>query len=145
MGLVRSTSGAIGCPGRSDDRRGITRHPVVLPDALLGWWDQSNFTTISVQLVNLSIKGCMAESRQLVDRAEHQPIWIRPLGVKPGAWTEAVVVRVTKPLLRRCQVRLSFLVPFPFDSFRTLVYGPDHCRVAEQGDAPEHEGDQFWR
>jgi len=116
-----------------------------MPDALLGWWDGSDFTTISVRLVNLSIKGCMVESRQLVGRAAQQPVWIRPLGVEPGEWIQAVVVRVQKPLLRQCQVRLTFLVPFPFESFKTLVYGADHCRVTDTGDTPEHEGDHFWR
>jgi len=146
MGLVRNTNGTVGDPGPpSDDRRRIIRHSVVLPDALLGWWEQENYTTISVQLVNLSISGCMVESRQLVGRAERQPVWMRALAVEPAEWTEAVVVRVKKPLFRRCQVRLRFLAPFPFESFKMLVYGPDQGGVSETEETPEHERDKFWR
>jgi len=131
-------------PG-SNDRRRIRRVPVVIPDAILGWWDESNFTTIPVRLINLSLNGCLAESSERPGRAVGQAVWLRSLSVAPTEWTQGVLVSIEKPLFKRCQIRFSFLVTFPYESFKGLAYGPNHWRDVLAGGEDEHEQDHFWK
>jgi len=87
----------------------------------------------------------MVEASCLPSRMERQSVWLRPLGVSPSDWTEGIIVSVRKPLFRKCQVRIAFLAPFPYESFKTLVYGPEHLRETAGPQLPEHEQDHFWR
>jgi hypothetical protein len=130
---------------RSNDRRRMLRERVGFPDALLGWWDESNFTTRSVQLINLSMSGCLVEAPQHPRRAEQQAVWLRPLAVAPSEWIQGVVVSIHKPLFKRCRIRLSFLAPFPYDSYKALVYGADLPRDPLKEQTPEHEQDHHWK
>jgi len=146
MGVDRYTiaAGDDSAPG-SNDRRRIRRVPVVIPDAELGWWDESNFTTIPARLINLSLNGCLAESRQRLRRPAGQAVWLRSLSVAPTEWTQGVLVSIQKPLFKPCQIRISFLVTFPYGSFKGLAYGPDRWRDVLAGGTVEHEQDHYWK
>jgi hypothetical protein len=87
----------------------------------------------------------MVELRRLPRRMERQPVWLRPRGFSPGESPEGIIVSVRKPLFRRCQVRIGFLAPFPYESFKTLVFGPDHLHEIAGCELPEHEMDHFWK
>jgi hypothetical protein len=77
--------------------------------------------------------------------ATGQSVWIRPHKASPAAWKEARVIAVRKPFFGKCKVRISFLVPFEYETFKQLVYGPDYLSNVPQGEAMEHEKDEFWK
>jgi hypothetical protein len=76
---------------------------------------------------------------------EQQSVWLRALGVSSSDWTEGMIVSVRKPWLRNCRVRIQFLAPFPYESFKTLVYGTDYLRDIADTGTPEHEKDHLWK
>ena len=129
----------------SNERRRACRYVVAFPDGLLGWWEDSCFVNTPCRTIDVSLAGCLVESRPLPGRMEQQSVWFRALNVSPGDWTEGIIVAVRKPWFRKWQIRISFLAPFPYDSFRSLVFGPDHLREIAERDSPEHEKDHFWR
>jgi hypothetical protein len=130
--------------GRGDRRRAC-RYPVGLADGSLGWWEGSSFVDTPCRIIDLSLVGCLVETRALPGVKEQQKVWLRPLGVSPGDWTEGVLVAARKPFFRPCQVRIRFLNDLPYESFKPLVFGVDKHRPSPAGDRPEHEQDRIWR
>jgi hypothetical protein len=147
MGIPRDTTGrnAIRPPSGRSDRRGVCRHPVVIDDASLGWWQDSSFLSTPCRIIDISQYGFMIKTRRLPGPKEGQSVWLLPRGLSPSDWAEGIIVSIRKPLLRECQVRIKLLAPFPYESFKTLVHGPDHVRKIDRLEAPEHEQDHFWR
>jgi len=96
-------------------------------------------------MIDISLSGCMVESSHLPRRMERQSVWVRPLGVAPSDWAEGIIVSVRKPLFGKSQVRVAFLAPFPYESFKGLVYGPENRRELADSASPEHEQDHFWK
>jgi hypothetical protein len=87
----------------------------------------------------------MIQSRRSPSPKEGQPVWLLPLGASTSDWTEGSIVSVRKSLFQGCQVRIRLLAPFPYESFMTLVYGPDHLVEIPRLGRPEHENDHFWK
>ncbi len=87
----------------------------------------------------------MIEARQRPRLTERQSVWLRPLGVVPSDWLEGIIVGVRKPWLRKCQLRIAFLAPFPYESFKAMVYGPEDLHDVAVRESPEHEQDHFWK
>jgi hypothetical protein len=147
MGLPEYRSASSLAPSRSkgSDRRRACRNPVVLPEASLGWWQDSTFMSTAGRIVDLSLYGCLVESWRFPPERERQPVWVCPLDVSPRDWAEGVVISARKPLLRKCQLRIRFVAPFPYESFKTLVYGPGHLLEVARDETPEHERDEFWK
>jgi hypothetical protein len=87
----------------------------------------------------------MVESRRRPPQVDRQSVWLRLIGVSPSDWPEGIIVSVRKPLFRSCQIRIGFVAPFPYESFKTLVFGPDHLHDMADRDRPEHETDHFWK
>jgi hypothetical protein len=127
------------------DRRRACRYVVTFPDGSLGWWEDSCFVDMPCRIIDMSLVGCMVESRSLPKGMQQQSVWFRTLGVSPSAWTEGIIVAVRKPLFRKCQIRIRFRAPFPYESFRTLVFGPDRLCENANREFAEHEKDHFWR
>jgi hypothetical protein len=147
MGIPRDTIGRrpISPASGRGDRRGSCRHPVVIDDASLGWWKDSAFVSTPCRIIDISLYGFLIKARRLAGVKEGQSIWLLPRGLAPGDWAEGIIVSIRKPWLRECQVRIKLMAPFPYESFKTLVYGPDHIRENDRLDAPEHEQDHFWK
>ena len=97
------------------------------------------------QIIDISLVGCMVESYRFSSRMERQSVLLRPLGVSASDWIEGIVVSVRKPLFRKCQIRIRFLASFPYNSFKTLVFGPDRSGELAGPEPLEHEKDHFWR
>jgi hypothetical protein len=114
-------------------------------DCAVGWWEDSRFVSMPCQLIDLSLSGCMIKSRRIPSRIERQPVLLRPGGPESSAWVEGMIVSVRKMMFRDCQIRIGFLAPFPYELFKTLVFGPDHCRELAPPVEIEHEQDGFWR
>ncbi len=128
-----------------NERRRACRYLISLPDSSLGWWEDSLFVSTPCRLIDLSLAGCLVESRSLPRQVEQPSVWFRPPSVSRDDWTAGIIVAARKPLFRKWQVRIDFLAPFPHESFRSLVFGPDHPRVILERESPEHEKDHFWR
>jgi hypothetical protein len=128
-----------------NDRRRACRYRVGLADGLLGWWEDSSFVDMPCRIIDLSLLGCMVESRRLPNVKEQQKVWLRPVGVSPSDWTEGIIVAIRRPLFRQCQIRISFLADISYASFKPLVFGADHLREAAAPEAREHEKDHLWK
>jgi hypothetical protein len=129
----------------ASDRRRACRYPVVFQDTLLGWWQDACFVHVSAHLVDLSTNGCLAELARHSNLKTGQSVWVRPQSASLAAWKEARVIAVRKPLFGKCRVRILFLIPFEYEIFKKLVFGPDHLRDTHQSNGLEHETDEFWK
>jgi hypothetical protein len=80
-----------------------------------------------------------------VDRLppEGRPVWFCPPGTHPSDWIEAELVEAQWRLLGPRVVRVAFLQPFPYETFKNLVYGPEALAGTEV--APEVHGPGFNR
>jgi hypothetical protein len=135
---IGSRSGA-----RPDDRRSICRYSVVQTRAWLGWWAGEEFHSTNARLVNLSLRGCMVTVDRLPPR-DH-PVWFCPPGTTPSEWIEAKLIESRRRLFGPRVVRLAFRDPFPYETFKSVVYGPDALGGQINGSdwIPEADRD-FW-
>jgi hypothetical protein len=126
-----------------DDRRGVCRYGVVEARAWLGWWEGPEFRSTNAHLTNISLRGCMMTVDQLPPR--DQPVWFCPPGTTPAEWIEAKLIESKRRLFGPRVVRIAFRNPFPYETFKHLVYGPDalggHMQAQEW--VPESERD-YW-
>jgi hypothetical protein len=147
MSIPRKTEGAEAVQRDSDggDRRRVYRYPAVLQEASLGWWEDSCFVEVPARLVNLSTNGCLVELARLPKPTTRESVWFHSRNASQGEWTEGLIVSARKPLLCKCKIRISFIVPFAYESFKKLVYGIDRVHNDTRKEAPEHERDEFWK
>jgi hypothetical protein len=126
-----------------DDRRRTCRYSVVQTQAWLGWWEGQAFRSTTAHLVDISLRGCMMTVNQLPP--EDQTVWFCPPGTAPSEWIEAKLIEAKRRLLGPRVVRIAFRNPFPYDTFKNVVYGPDAVggQVPESTWAPEAERD-YW-
>jgi hypothetical protein len=109
-----------------DDRRGVCRYSAVQTQAWLGWWDGPEFRSTVAQVVNISLRGCMMTVEQLPP--PDQPVWFCPPGTTPSEWIESKLIEAKRRLLGPREVRIVFRIPFPYETFKNVVYGPESCR-----------------
>jgi hypothetical protein len=107
----------------ADDRRSICRYSAVETRAWLGWWDDQDFRSTDARVVDISLRGCMMTVERLPP--QDQPVWFCPPGTTPTEWIEARLVESKRRFLGPRVVRIEFLKPFAYDTFKHLVYGPD--------------------
>jgi hypothetical protein len=127
----------------ADDRRGSCRYAVVQSRAWLGWWEGEEFRSTNARLVDLSLRGCMMTVDQLPPGG--QSVWFCPPGTTPSDWIEAKLVESKRRLFGPRVVRIAFRNPFPYETFKNLVYGPEAVggNVPAPACVPESERD-FW-
>src|SRR5262245_17069634 len=128
---------------KESDRRNTCRYPAVIKEAVLGWCEGEARKEITARLENISHKGCLATSKVPIPRKPGETVWLKLPTLESSEWVEGVLRSVAKPFLRRCSVRIEFLTPLPFSTFKSLVYGS--IEIENQRDLPEHESDHFWR
>jgi hypothetical protein len=147
MGLLKYAGGRTFLHPLSSrrDRRQACRNAVILPDASLGWWEDSRFVSTPGRIIDISLYGCKVETHRAPGRRDHESVWLCPLGVSPHEWAEGLIISSLKPLFQRCQLGLKFVAPFPYESFKTLVCGPGRSQENVREDSPEHEQDHLWR
>jgi hypothetical protein len=109
---------------RSSERREACRYDTVNAPAFLGWWEGTEYRSVSATLKNLSLHGALALVDQLP--AADTPLWTCLEGSPASAWVETEVIATTKPRRGPYQLRLKFVDPVPFDSF---------CRAIQQYNA----------
>lgn len=71
-------------------------------------------------------------------------VWFRVLGDVTTPVIDGIVVSAVKPFLGKCSIRIRFLAPLPYQTFKMLVYGSEGIDISLR-DRPVHESDQFWR
>ena len=127
------------------DRRRVCRYSAVLQKAFLGWWHESSFTNVPGRLVDLSVSGCRLELDRLPPLAPAQAVWVHLHKESQIEWIEGQIIAIRKPLLRKCEVRVSFVETLSYEPFKKVIYGPGYLQDHVKKPAPEHEWDQFWK
>jgi hypothetical protein len=127
------------------ERRSVFRYRVIDPQAQIGWWSNGMFVRVPAQIVDLSTMGCRVETGEVLAHKPTQTIWLCALGRTPPEWTESVIVSVRKRFMGNCEVRLRFATPLAYESFKSLVYGPEGPEDSSDWVPPEHEQDHYWR
>jgi len=105
------------------DRRSVCRYGVIETEAWLGWWEGQTFRSTSARVVDISLRGCMMTVDQLPPK--DLPVWFCPPGTTPSEWIEASLIESKRRFLGPRVVRVSFRNPFPYETFKNLVYGAD--------------------
>ncbi len=144
MGRYRQTTS--GCrPTGEPDRRRICRYPVVESPAWLGWWNQEEFQTTPGHILDISLRGCKLKVHRFPPHPKEISVWFCPHGTAPTEWIESRIVETHRALFGPRVVRLVFAKPFPYETFKHLVYGPDALQgpTAPKSRVPESERD-YW-
>jgi len=125
------------------DRRRECRYPAKVPQIQIGWEGDGAMIELSVRLIDVSSSGCRAE----VDRFPHphpgEPVWMRN-PVAQDEWLEGSLVSAGPAGKKRTVLRLRFVSPLPYATFKYLVYGPEK-QPAESAPRPWHERDELWK
>ena len=130
---------------KTNERRAVCRYRVIAPEALIGWWNDSTFVRIPGRIVDVSTMGCWIETDHTPQCREQETIWLCPLGRSPTEWTEGSIVSLQKRFLGNYQIRVKFTLHFPYESFKSLVYGTEGPEDASDWEPPEYEKDYYWR
>jgi hypothetical protein len=123
-----------------DDRRRACRYAATQVQAWLGWWEGQEFRSTSAQLIDVSLRGCLMNVGQLPPPG--QSVWFCPPGTTPSDWIEARLVEAKGSVLGPRVVRLAFRSPFPYETFKHVVYGPDKGGETMPSDACASESGQ---
>jgi hypothetical protein len=127
----------------ADDRRSVCRYASLESRAWLGWWEGEEFRNTEARIVDISLRGCMMTVDRLPPCGE--TVWFCPPRTTPSEWIEAKLVESKRRLLGPRVVRIEFRNPFPYETFKHLVYGPDALSGPKAGAecVPESERD-YW-
>jgi hypothetical protein len=95
-------------------------------------------------LQNVSSHGCLVKCAKcpLINRSNF--IWFKVPGVASSDWVEGILIEAKKPFLSTYSIRIEFLEPLSYATFKYLIYGPDPEWV-RRDDAFEREMDQVWK
>ena len=128
----------------ANERRRACRSRAVIHDVVLGWEKDGTSDELPGYLEDVSMDGCRARSPRVPPVRPGETIWFGLAGSQPAERIEGILVDARKPFLRECSIRIKFLTPLPYATFKYLVYGPQDFKPKEV-DRRECETDQFWR
>jgi hypothetical protein len=126
------------------DRRRVCRSRPVMRDMVLSWDKDQTIVQFPIWLENLSLHGCLVKSATRPALKPGEFLRVVVPGFEPVDGTEAILIESRKPVLRKCSIRIKFLLPLPYETFRFLVFGPEHHEM-EQRILLDYETDQFWK
>jgi hypothetical protein len=126
------------------DRRLAYRYPAAIKDLILSMMDSCSQVDLPVELQDVSLRGCLITSRSKPRLHCGEKVWLKALGEISTPVLEGVVISAVKPFLGKCTIRIRFLAPLSYRTFKMLVYGKEEVdtHIREQTD---HESDLFWR
>ena len=111
-------------PPGSKDRRSICRYSVVIDDAWLGWWEGPTFQNTPAKIIDISLRGALVTVQRFPPK--DRTIWLCPPGITSSDdWIEVKPVGMRKKLFGPREVRMVFRRLFPYEVFKTVVYGRD--------------------
>src|SRR5262249_5759502 len=105
-------------PEVKDDRRRICRSRPLIRDVVLSWRKDDAIVEFPVSLENVSLHGCLAKSRGYPAPKRGESIWFKAPGSGCDDWVEGVLIEARKPFLGKCSIRIKFLAPLPYSSFK---------------------------
>jgi hypothetical protein len=98
----------------------------------------------AASLQNVSQHGCLVKCATLPLPKRSDCIWFKVPGVVSSDWVEGILIEAIKPFLSKCSIRIKFLEPLSYATFKYLIYGPDPEWV-QRDEAFEQEMDQVWK
>jgi len=126
------------------DRRLACRYPAATKAAILSWIESGPQVDHSVQFESVSMYGCLVKARRGPRVQPGERVWLKALGDISTPAIDGILVSAVKPFLGKCAIRIRFLAPLPYQTFKVLVYGSERIDINVR-DRPVHESDQFWR
>ncbi len=111
---------------------------------MLSLFESASPVDQTVQLEDVSMKGCLVVSRRGPRMQPGDRVSLKALGAVASPVIEGIVVSDVKPFLGKRSIRIRFLAPLPYHTFKMLVYGTDGIDLNLR-DRPVHENDQFWK
>jgi hypothetical protein len=126
------------------DRRLACRYPAATKALILSLIESGSAVDHRVELENVSMQGCLVKSRRDPRARPGERVWLKALGDITTPVIEGIVVSAVKPFLGKCSIRIGFLAPLPYQTFKMLVYGSEGIDMNYRN-RPDYENDQFWR
>jgi hypothetical protein len=126
------------------DRRIACRYPAAMKAAILSLTESGSQMDHSVQLENVSMQGCLVRSGRGPRVQPGEKVWLKALGDITSPVIDGIVISAVRPFLGKCTIRIRFLAPLSFQTFKMLVYGTEGIDMNLK-DRPDYENDQFWR
>jgi hypothetical protein len=126
------------------DRRLACRYPAATKAMILSLIESGSAVERSLELENVSMQGCLVKSRRGPRVQPGERVWLKVLGDITTPMIDGIVVSAVKPFLGKCSIRIRFLAPLPYQTFKMLVYGSEGIDMNLR-DRPDYENDQFWR
>ena len=126
------------------DRRIACRYLATTKQVILSNMQSGALADHAAELENVSMQGCLVKSRRNPNLLPGEQVWLKIPGDISTPVIDGIVVSVVKPFLGRCAVRIRFLEPVSYLTFKRLVYGEEAIETNRR-ELPEHENDQFWR
>jgi hypothetical protein len=128
----------------SNERRRACRSRAVVRDVVLGCQPDGSCDDLPASLENVSIDGCLAKSRSSPKARPGDTIWFGLAGSHPAERTEGILIEARRVFLGGYSIRVKFLTPLPYATFKHLVYGPQGPGQ-RPGVYRECETDKFWK
>jgi len=130
--------------GSAKDRRLACRYPAATKAVILSLIESGSQVNHSVQLENVSMQGCLVMSRRGPRVQPGERVWLKSFGNSTTPVIDGIVVSAVKPFLGKCSIRIRFLAPLPYQTFKMLVYGSEEIDMNLRNRL-DYENDQFWR
>ncbi len=130
--------------GSAKDRRLACRYPAATKVLILSLIESGSAVDHSVQLENVSMQGCLVKSRREPRVQPGERVWLKVLGNITIPMIAGIVISAVKPFLGKCSIRIGFLAPLPYQTFKMLVYGSEKIDMNLRNRL-DYENDQFWR
>ena len=99
---------------------------------------------LPASLQNVSLHGCLVKCAQRPLPKRSDFIWFKVPGIVSSDWVEGLLIEAKKPFLSTCSIRIKFLEPLSYATFKYLIYGPDPEWV-QRDEAFEQEMNQVWK
>jgi hypothetical protein len=126
------------------EKRHSARNKVLIRDVLLGWQENGSMTESAASLEDVSVHGCLLRcSKRPVPRSGDGILFKVP-GIEFSEWVPGILIEVKKPFLSDCLVRIRFLEPLSYATFKHLINGPEPEWV-RKNKALEQELDRWWK
>jgi len=126
------------------DRRVACRYPAAIKALILSLIESGSLVDHRVELENVSMQGCLVKSRRGPRVQPGERVWLKVLGNIITPVIAGIVVSAVKPFLGKRSIRVRFLAPLSYQTFKLLVCGSEGIDMNLR-DRPVHESDHYWR
>ncbi len=126
------------------DRRIACRYPAATRALILSLIESGSLVDYPIELENVSMQGCLAKSRRGPRVQPGERVWLKSFGNSTTPVIDGIVVSAVKPFLGKCSIRIRFLAPLSYQTFKMLVCGSEGIDMNLR-DRPDYENDQYWR